>query len=177
MYWARQIEARYPKYLFRRLSVFACEDIGIADPQAIVIVNAAAWAYAAAKESRAPRPDPALIGFTVLYMAMAPKNREGDDLVQAVVHAVEEGWRPEIPDEALDLHTAEGRARIAQEDRLRHWLDEASHSENERGTRDWKLWIRRWAARRGRLDPEQVEREAEEWENEGRLRWGRNGAL
>ena len=35
LYWARQIEARYAKYVWRRLRIFASEDVGLADPQAL----------------------------------------------------------------------------------------------------------------------------------------------
>jgi len=176
MYWALQVEERFPKYLWRRLAVFAAEDVGMADPDAISVVTSLTASYERARtQSRAPRPDPALVGFGVLYLARAPKNREADDLAQAVMHAIADGWMPAVPPEAMDLHTAEGRARIPRDERLAHWLNEASHVENPRGTQDWRLWIRRWAARRGRLDTAEVEVQAEDWLDEGRLRWGVEG--
>lgn len=132
LFWAKQIERRYWKYLWRRLCLVAAEDVGIADPLAIVIVNSLAQAYARHREeSSKPTPDGALLAMAVMYLARAPKSREADDFDQAVAHLQsDEGWEAPIPDYALDLHTPEGKERP---DRLRHWVDVASHVENRRG--------------------------------------------
>ena len=47
LFWlARMVEAgENPRFLFRRLLIAACEDIGLADPQAIVVVQACAAAF------------------------------------------------------------------------------------------------------------------------------------
>lgn len=177
LYWAQQIEQRFPWYLWRRLAVFAAEDVGLADPQAMQVVAATRQAYGeSSKESRAPRPDSVLLGFVVLYLARSPKSREADDLVQSLLHLTkDDGWRPDVPDEALDLHTATGRARMTPDERLAHWLNEASRLVGEVGSLDWKLWLRRWAVRRGVLDHAEVEAEATGWDAEGRLRYGVDG--
>ncbi len=178
LFWALKIEKRYPWYLWRRLGVFAAEDVGIADTHAVTVVVSLRTVYEQAKkESRAPTPDPALLGLAVLYLARAPKSREASEFAQAIRHAVQdEGWRAPVPDEAIDLHTAEGRERMPDENtRLRHWLNVASRTVGEVGPVDWVLWIRRWAVRRGALDRDEVEAEAEQWDAEGRLRWGLDG--
>lgn len=47
LYWlARMVDAgEDPKFIFRRMLISACEDVGLADPQAIVIVQADAQAF------------------------------------------------------------------------------------------------------------------------------------
>ena len=174
LYWSRQIERRYWRYGFRKLCTFACEDVGLADPLAVVVVNSIAQAYARHRdESSKPVPDGPLLAFAVLYLARAPKSREADDFDQAVWHLQDdEGWSAPIPDYALDLHTPEGKER---RHRLRHWLDEGSLVVDRQGPLDWLAWIRRWAARKGHLDREAVERQIEEWDREGRLRYGVGG--
>jgi hypothetical protein len=177
LYWAQQIEARYPWLLFRRLGVFAAEDIGIADPQAVTVVASVRQLYEQAKkESRAPRPDAALLAFTVQYLARTPKCREADDLAAALEHLQdEEGWSPHVPAEAYDLHTSQGRALMTRTERLTHWLTEATRLLPDNGPKDWALWVHRWAARRGALDRTHVETQAQVWDQEGRLRYGTKG--
>ena len=179
LYWAQQMEARYWRYVFRRLAVFATEDVGLADPQAVVIVASVRTLYEQGKtESRAPRPDGSLLSFVVLYLARAPKSREADDLTNAVGRLrLDEGWRPDVPAEAVDMHTAEGRAAMSEDDRMRHWFTEGSVLVGAVGPYDWKLWLRRWAVRQGWLDGDQVEAEAEAWDADGLLRYGTDGYL
>ncbi len=38
MYWAAEMETRYPDYLWKRLQVISVEDIGIADMQTVLYV-------------------------------------------------------------------------------------------------------------------------------------------
>lgn len=175
LYWAKQMErGRFHWYVWRRLCTFAAEDVGIADPQAVVVVNALAEAYGRHKEhSSKPVPDGPLLAMAVLYLARAPGSREVDDFDQAVLHLQEdEGWSAPVPDYALDLHTPEGKSRPG---RQRHWLEEGSWVKDRQGPLDWLLWIRRWAARRGHLDRREVEEQAKRWAQEGRLRFGEGG--
>ena len=103
LYWADQLQVRYPKYLWRRLGIVAAEDVGIADPLAVVVVDALASTYRAIlAESRAFRPDGVLVAMAVMYLARAPKSREADDLKNAVAHLVaDEGWSAPVPPEAM----------------------------------------------------------------------------
>ena len=47
LFWlARMVEAgENPRFIFRRLLIAACEDVGLADPQAVVVVEACAAAF------------------------------------------------------------------------------------------------------------------------------------
>ncbi len=72
LYWmAKMIEAgEDPKFIFRRMLIFAAEDIGMADPNALVIVNAASQAfdYVGMPEGRFHLSE------TCLYLSTAPKS-------------------------------------------------------------------------------------------------------
>ena len=46
LFWAQEIEeSGYWKYIWKRLLIFCAEDVGMADPDAIVRINALAQAY------------------------------------------------------------------------------------------------------------------------------------
>ncbi|MDP8969234.1 MAG: hypothetical protein M3N52_01740 [Actinomycetota bacterium] len=127
------------------------------------------------KESRGP-VDRSFLAHGVLYLARSAKSREVDDLLNvAEVLQGELGWAAVIPDEALDLHVPEGRERVEHRDRFSHWIEEASQVSPRQGPYDWRLWMLRWAARRGHYAVEFVDRLAERWAAQGRLRFGVEG--
>jgi len=72
LYWmARMIYAgEDPRYILRRMLVLASEDVGLADPQAVGVVNACAQAFdrVGMPEGRYP------LAQAVLYLANAPKS-------------------------------------------------------------------------------------------------------
>lgn len=51
-----------------------------------------------------------LLAHAVLYLCRAPKNRTVDEFAVAIILRREQGWRLEVPDYALDMHTQRGRA-------------------------------------------------------------------
>lgn len=175
MYWAAQLSGRYPWKTWRLLEVFAAEDVGPANPQALPLVVAGriAWEHHV-KESKG-RPPLVLLASAVLTLARSPKNREADDLAEAMKHLIERGWQAQVPSYALDMHTAEGRASIPKEQRLDLWLTEGSVIVPDHGPKDWRAWILRWAVQRGHLDPEQVEQQIAQWAADGRLVHGQDG--
>lgn len=176
--WARELERRFPLYVWRRLIVFAAEDVGLANPGAVATVVALRTAYGdQRKESRAPKPDGNLLAMAVLLLARSDKSREADNFRQVVEYLEEEGWQPEVPPEALDLHTEAGREAIPRSERLRHWLEEASVVYPEVGTHDYRLWVRRWAMVRGVYSEAEVTELAEEWDRQGRLVYGTDGPV
>lgn len=175
LYWAAQLSARYPWLVWRRLAIFAAEDVGLGNPQALPQVQAARQAWEQIAEGSRSRPPVLLLAYAVLILARSAKSREADDLAESMKHLIERGWQAQVPDVALDLHTAQGRERMPPEERLRHWLEEASAIEPDTGPKDWALWIRRWAAQRGHLDRATVEAQAGSWDSAGRLVHGLDG--
>jgi replication-associated recombination protein RarA len=109
-WWALEMfKGGYWRYFFSRAYVIACEDIGLADPQAIVQV-AALWQAAELAEKRKAKSVNALVVVQcAVYLARAPKEREMDDLWVLLEIQAKAGWRPEIPPEALDAHTDAGK--------------------------------------------------------------------
>ena len=72
LYWlARMVQAgESPNFIFRRLLISACEDIGMADPNAVAIVNASAQAF-----DRIGLPEGRYhLAHATIYLATAPKS-------------------------------------------------------------------------------------------------------
>lgn len=184
VYWAREIEARFHKYVWRRLAIFAAEDVGIANPNLIVQIRALWESYVQidAESSAKGRPDGNLIVMAVMLCARSPKNREVDNMKNVIGALVKEAhWQPEIPEYAIDGHTAAGREANPEfrtdRGRALHWFTIGSHVENETGPRDAKLWHFRNMARRGIIDTDQVEGLAKDWDEKGYLEYGLEGIL
>src|SRR5262245_4998695 len=97
-------------YLWQRLLVIAVEDIGFGEPQAPLLVHALFQTIQTFDRSVGER---ALFAVhAVRYLCGCPKDRSSDEMLNWVIYAVASGQvRAQIPDYALDMHTAEGRAR------------------------------------------------------------------
>lgn len=113
LYWAAELcKSGYPDWAWRRLVVVATEDVGpvpglVADLQALIEMDRDA------RKHQGKRADPAgslfLMAHAVIRLCQAPKSRIVD---WAFMHHLSDNVeRREIPDEALDVHTREGRAR------------------------------------------------------------------
>jgi hypothetical protein len=175
LYWASQLSVRYPWKTWRLLEVFAAEDVGTANPQALPVVVAGriAWEHHV-KESRG-RPPLVLLSSVILMLARSPKNREADDLAESMKHLIERGWQAHVPDYAIDMHTREGREGQPREGRLERWLTEGSVIVPDSGPKDWRAWILRWAVQRGHLDRARAEKQIQEWHRQERLLHGPDG--
>ena len=106
-YWAYEmIVSDLETKLWSRLATIAAEDVGLADPQAVVVVATMREAYFGFPAGRTERFLYGLMG--AAYLAAAPKDRMVDELY----HCLQKGLlgKKEIPDYALDKHTARGRA-------------------------------------------------------------------
>lgn len=178
LYWAFQIEANFWRYLWRRLFIFAAEDVGLGNPDAIVQIVALASAYETIKkESRNSKPDGNLISMAVLLLARSEKNREADHL-KNVEHVLRKkyGWMASVPDYAIDAHTKRGRGKYTdKQERDRMWFLEWSKVDPEVGPLDWQLWHLRRIAHEGALDMDWVEERAQEWNEAGLLKFGLEG--
>ncbi|MCL6510962.1 MAG: AAA family ATPase [Anaerolineae bacterium] len=103
--------------LWDRLCVIAVEDVGLAEPFAPVLVESL---ERAAHRYRYGEGDRMLFAIhAVRYLCARQKDRSSDEMLNWIGRAVGEGLRPVIPDYALDMHTARGRAMGRD---LRHFL-------------------------------------------------------
>ncbi len=104
LYWlAVMIEAgESPRFIVRRLYVHAAEDIGLSDPQALLIVDACARAceYIGFPEARIPLAE------TVLYLATAPKSNTVITAIDQALELVRRSDGGPVPPHLRDAHHA-----------------------------------------------------------------------
>ncbi len=102
LYWmARMIEAgEDPRFLARRMVIFASEDIGLADPQALLVAEAAARAV-----EYVGLPEAALnLAEAVIYLARAPKSNAVVVALGRAQADVRSGVSQEVPTHLRDAH-------------------------------------------------------------------------
>jgi putative ATPase len=100
-YLARMIEAgEDPRFIARRVIISAAEDIGMADPQALVIAVAAADAvqFIGMPEGRIPLAE------AVVYLATAPKSNAAYVALDAAIADVRAGKIGRVPKHLRDAH-------------------------------------------------------------------------
>jgi putative ATPase len=99
LYWlARMVYAgEDPRFILRRLLIFACEDVGLADPRAVQVAAAcaAAFDYVGMPEGQF------MLAEAVLYLATAPKSNSTMAYFDALAH-VEKEPTGEVPDPLRD---------------------------------------------------------------------------
>lgn len=106
LYWmAKMLHAgEDPRFLFRRMLILCSEDIGLADPQAIVVVNALADAF-----ERVGMPEGNyFLSQACLYCATAPKSNSTGAIFKALSHMDEVGPGP------VPLHLRDSTSNAAQ---------------------------------------------------------------
>ena len=109
VYWvARMLEAgEDPRFIARRIAILASEDIGNADPQAMVV---AAAAYDIVERIGMPEAQLTL-GQAAIYMATAPKSNASAMAIWAAMADVREGRTIPVPKHLRDAHYT-GRKRL-----------------------------------------------------------------
>ncbi|MCH4180439.1 MAG: replication-associated recombination protein A [Atopobiaceae bacterium] len=102
LYWlARMIDAgEDPKFIARRIFICASEDIGNADPQALLVAEAAfkATEVIGYPECRIN------LAQAVVYLALAPKSNAAESGIDAALAEVRSGPRREVPNHLRDRH-------------------------------------------------------------------------
>lgn len=102
IYWlARMLEAgEDPRFLARRIVIAAAEDIGNADPQALVVANAAAQAteFVGMPECRI------ILAQAVAYLATAPKSNAAIKAIDAAISDVKNHRVLPVPVHLKDRH-------------------------------------------------------------------------
>lgn len=102
LYWlARMIDGgEDPKFIARRIFILASEDIGNADPQALLIAEAAfrATEVIGLPECRIN------LAQAVIYMALAPKSNSAEASIDAALAEVRRGPKRDVPSYLRDRH-------------------------------------------------------------------------
>lgn len=110
-YWAHELmENGYWKYLWRRLVIFASEDVGNANPEAAVLISSLTLAVVWMKKHSKHESGDVQVGQAILYLCRSEKTREADHFIIVVEQEKKDGLKLDIPDEALDKHTSRGRS-------------------------------------------------------------------
>lgn len=125
LYWlARMIDGgEDPKFIARRIFILASEDIGNADPQALLIAEAA---FRAVEVIGLPECRINLAQ-AVTYMALAPKSNAAEAGIDAALAEVRRGPRRDVPSYLRDRHRpgSENYGRyLYPHDYPGHWVDQ-----------------------------------------------------
>ena len=102
LYWlAKMVHAgEDPRLIARRIVIHAAEDVGLADPMALVLANAAFQAaeFIGWPEARIPLAE------ATIYIATAPKSNSTVAAIGAAMREVESGRTLEVPKHLRDTH-------------------------------------------------------------------------
>lgn len=103
LYWlAKMLQAgEDPLFILRRMLIFSSEDIGNADPQALILTTSALHAFECVglPEGRI------ILGHVVTYLAMAPKSNAAYVAVDAAISDVQQGKLVEVPNHLRNAPT------------------------------------------------------------------------
>ncbi len=102
LYWLAKMiyVGEDPRFIARRIVICAAEDVGNADPQALVIANAALQVseFVGMPEARIP------LAQAAVYVACAPKSNAAYLGIESALKDVEEGKTLEVPDHLKDAN-------------------------------------------------------------------------
>ena len=101
LFWlARMVEAgENPRFIFRRMLISAGEDVGLADPQAVVVVEACAAAFERIGLPEGLYP----LAQAALYLACTDKSNSTSGMFEALRH-VRETQRQDVPPHLRDAN-------------------------------------------------------------------------
>ncbi len=148
LYWlARMIDAgEDPKFIARRIFILASEDIGNADPQALLVAEAAfkATEVIGYPECRIN------LAQAVIYMCLAPKSNAAEASIDAALAEVRNGPRREVPNHLRDRHrpgSEEYGAYLYPHNYPKGWVDQQYLPDGLEhgafytpGPRGWEAW-------------------------------------
>ncbi len=135
LYWlARMIYAgEDPQFIWRRMLILASEDVGLADPQAITVVNSCAQAF-----DRIGLPEGQYtLAQAALYLATAPKSNSISGYFQAL-NVVKREPTPPVPTPLQDSHRdrkslGHGQGYLYPHDYEGHWVPQSYLPDRLRG--------------------------------------------
>ncbi len=124
LYWlAKMIHAgEDPRFIARRILIHAAEDVGLADPMALVLANAAFQAaeFVGWPEARIPLAEAAI------YIATAMKSNSTVMAIDAAMKDVESGRTLAVPEHLRDGHYA-GAKRLGHGEGYQYSHDHPEH--------------------------------------------------
>jgi len=124
LYWlAKMIHAgEDPRFIARRIVIHAAEDVGLADPMALVLAQAAAQAaeFIGWPEARIPLAEAAI------YIATAPKSNTVVTSIGAALKDVESGRTLAVPEHLRDSHY-KGAKRLGHGEGYEYAHDHPDH--------------------------------------------------
>src|ERR1043165_4738001 len=124
LYWlATVIEAgEDPRFITRRIVICAAEDVGLADPMALVLANAAHQAaeFIGWPEARIP------IAEATIYIATAHKSNTSITAIDAALSDVRSGRTLPVPEHLRDAHY-KGAARLGHGEGYEYSHDHPGH--------------------------------------------------
>jgi replication-associated recombination protein RarA len=139
LFFAIELETFNPSALWNRLKVIASEDIGFAFPLMPILIETLEKQYLKEKSKLDRKPDDfaylLFVSNAVVCLCSSQKSRITDDLLNVVLIERTNGTLIQIPDFALDMHTAKGRNMGRG---FEHFFNEGSKLENEYGSNPWK---------------------------------------
>lgn len=102
LYWLAKMiyGGEDPRFIARRILICAAEDVGNADPQALMVAQAACYAveYLGMPEAKIP------LAQAAVYVACAPKSNACYLGIEKALEDVEQGKLLEVPDHLKDSH-------------------------------------------------------------------------
>jgi putative ATPase len=124
LYWlAKMIHAgEDPRFIARRIVIHAAEDVGLADPMALVLANAA---FQAAEFIGWPEAQIPLAEATI-YIATAPKSNSTVKAIGAAMKDVESGRTLPVPEHLRDSHY-KGAKRLGHGEGYKYAHDHPDH--------------------------------------------------
>ncbi|HVX22431.1 MAG TPA: replication-associated recombination protein A [Acidimicrobiales bacterium] len=137
LYWmARMLEAgEDARFLARRMVILASEDIGMADPQALVVADAAARAV-----ELVGLPEAALnLAHAVVYLATAPKSNRVTVALGRARDDIRSGRRGDVPAHLRDAHyrgagsIGHGAGYVYPHDVAEGWVDQQYRPDEAEG--------------------------------------------
>jgi putative ATPase len=124
LYWlAKMIHAgEDPRFIARRIVIHAAEDVGLADPMALVLANAAFQAaeFIGWPEARIPLAE------ATIYIATAPKSNSTVMAIGAAMKDVESGRTLAVPEHLRDTHYS-GAKRLGHGEGYKYAHDFPDH--------------------------------------------------
>lgn len=121
MFWALELVPQFEQYLWRRLQVIVQEDIGLAAPELLLLLPQQRELWFEFRAEGRDGPCRLILANAILAMCRAPKTRLADHFQCVINQKRLHGWRPDVPDYALDRHTRKGKAMGRG---VQHWREE-----------------------------------------------------